>query len=213
MPKASTKTSLATLKSVTKLKSYLSQLKDATVSHSLASFSAFPKSTTFDGQDSDEHIVLLLRQHPAVFIPRVLLVLGMILLPILIPPLLSMLDLEISAGDTVFAAGVTLLWVMIIISVIAVTFFLWYFNVSIVTNQRIVDIDFSQLFNHTVSECQLEKIEDVTHTNVGMWAVVFDYGTIYIQTAAEQREFEIRNVPRPRDVQDTINDLLELLEP
>ena len=212
MPRATTKKTAPTLKSVTSLKRYLAQLKDATVAKPMAAFSAFPKSTTFDGQDTDEHIVLLLRQHPAVYIPRIFVVILMILLPIIIIPLLGTVNLDIGAGDMAFAAGIVVLWVMVIVSVVAISFFVWYFNVSIITNQRIIDIDFTQLFDHRVSECQLEKIEDVTHTSVGMWAVIFDFGTVYIQTAAEQREFDIRNVPRPRDVQDTINDLLELID-
>jgi hypothetical protein len=213
MPRTTSKKSVATLKSLTALKKYLSQIKDAATPRPLSAFTAFPKSTRFDGQDADEHIVLLLRQHPAVFIPRAIIVLGMLLLPFFILPLLSAVDVKIGGGDALFAAGVIILWVMVTMSVVFITFFLWYFNVSIVTNERIVDIDFTQLFDHRVSECQLEKIEDVTHSSLGMWAVIFDYGTVYIQTAAEQREFDIINVPRPRDVQDTINDLLELIQP
>lgn len=192
------------------LKSYLARISDARKARTLSSFAAFPEGTGFSGQDRDEHIVLLLRQHPAVFIPKILLVTGMFLLPLIIVPLAQSLNTDFSAGDITFGLGVLVLWIMFAISIVAVTFFKWFFNVNIVTNQRILDIDFDNLFNHVVSEAQLEKIEDVTHSAVGMWAVIFDFGTVYVQTAAEQREFEFRNIPRPRDVQDTINDLLEL---
>ncbi len=208
MPKK--RSAASVVKSVKSLKSYLTRLGDATETKPLAAFAAFPKETTFDGQNPDEHIVLLLRQHLAVFIPKAFVVIGMSLLPFVVVPLLRLLDVDIAAGNVAFGLGILVLWIMLIISVVVVTFLKWYFNVNIVTDQRIVDIDFNQLFDHRVSECQLEKIQDVSHSNVGMWSVLFDYGTVYIQTAAEQREFEFRNVPRARDVQDTINDLLEL---
>lgn len=212
MPRTSSTKSGATLKSVTALKKYLGQIKNAVSPHPLAAFSAFPKSTTFNGQDTGEHIVLLLRQHQAVFIPRALLVIVMVLVPVLIVPLLGLFNVEIGAEYSLFGLGVSVLWIMVVISYVFINFFMWYFNVSIVTNQRIVDIDFTQLFDHRVSECQLEKIEDVTHSSIGMWAVIFDFGSVFIQTAAEQREFDLMNIPRPRDVQDTINDLIELIQ-
>ena len=205
-----TNSSSETLRSPTALKSYLARIKDATKASSLASFAAFPPKTEFSGQDRGEHIVLLLRQHPAVFIPQVFIIILMIILPALVIPIAGLLDFEITAGDTAFALGVMVLWIMLTLSVAAVTIFKWFFNVNIVTNEKIVDIDFDRLFDHRVSEAQLEKIEDVSHSTVGMWAVIFDFGTVYIQTAAEQREFEFINIPRPRDVQDTIDDLLEL---
>lgn len=81
---------------------------------------------------------------------------------------------------------------------------------SIITDQRIVDVDFSNVLFHRFSEAQLEQIEDVTHTVAGIWGSIFDYGTVYIQTAGSKPEFEFINIPRPRDVQDTLLDLLEM---
>lgn len=200
----------ATLKSPKSLRSYLARIKDAAAAGSLAPFAAFPKKTEFAGQDRGENIVLLIRQHPAVLIQQALIVLFMMIAPFLVTPLLALLKVEINASDAVFGMGLMVLWVMLTVSVAAVAFFKWFFNVNIVTNERIVDIDFDKLFDHRVSEAQLEKIEDVSHSTVGMWAIIFDFGSVYVQTAAEQREFEFVRIPRPRDVQDTINDLLEL---
>ena len=198
------------LRSPKVLKSYLAKIQDATKAPSLAAFSAFPTKTGFTGQDRGEHIVLLLRQHPAVLLPRIFVVVFMLLLLLIALLITGIFEVEFTGGDVVFAFGVVLLWVILAITSAVVTLFKWFFNVNIVTTQRIIDIDFDQLFNHRVSEAQLEKIEDVSHSAVGPWAVIFDYGSVYIQTAAEQREFEFKNIPRPRDVQDTINDLLEL---
>jgi hypothetical protein len=99
---------------------------------------------------------------------------------------------------------------MLIGTFIIVTFFKWFFNVNIITTERIVDIDFDKIFYHNVAETQLERVEDVSHRPGGVWASFFDFGTVYVQTAGEQREFEFKDVPRPRDIQDTILDLLEL---
>jgi hypothetical protein len=44
----------------------------------------------------------------------------------------------------------------------------------------------------------------------GLLGSIFDFGSVYIQTAAAQPEFVFEFVPRPREVQDTLLDLLEL---
>jgi hypothetical protein len=82
--------------------------------------------------------------------------------------------------------------------------------VNIITSDRIVDVDFSNILFHRFSEAQLENIEDVTHSPVGVFSSIFDYGDVYIQTAGENPEFEFKGVPRPRDIQDTLFDLMEM---
>lgn len=191
-------------------KSFFGKIADARGASTLSSFSAFPERVQFEGQDAGEKIVLLIRQDPAVLIPKILLILGLLLVPFLAVLFVITSGTEIGAGDVAFGMGVTVVWAMFIITLIAGTFFKWFFTVNIVTSERIFDIDFLSHANHKVAECQLEKVEDVSHAPVGMWATLFDYGTVFVQTAGEQREFEFDNVPRPRDVQDTILDLLEL---
>jgi len=200
MPKSSKKTSA---------KSYLARISDAKQASPLAAFAAFPEKVKFEGQDAGEKIVLLVRRHPVVLIPSVLLVFVSVVFPLFLIPVLGASGIEISLGDVSFGLGLAILWAMFIVSFSAYTFFKWFYSVNIVTTERVVDIDFEKLFYHTISEAQLERIEDLSHSPVGIWAALFDYGTVYIQTAAEQREFEFNDVPRPRDVQDTILDLLE----
>ena len=38
--------------------------------------------------------------------------------------------------------------------------------------------------------------------------VIFNYGSVYIQTSAEKREFEFENIPNPAKVRDIISDLV-----
>ncbi len=207
---APTNTGDKKLKSPKLLRSYLAKISDATKAGSMAAFTAFPQKVKFDGQDRGEYIVIMLRQHVAVLVPQIFLIILTLLLPIVILPLLGYFELEVGISEVSMGFGVAVLWAMLIITASATLFFKWFFNVNIVTNERIIDIDFRNVASHRVSEAQLEKIEDISHSPAGVWAAIFDFGSVYIQTAAEQREFTFENVPRPRDVQDTLNDLLEL---
>ena len=163
----------------------------------------FPKDVSFHGQDKDEDIILVVRAHWITWIPQMFFSLVIIFLPFL----LMLVFIKLS---TVLLVGLILLSVIVSITNLLTTFFKWFYSVNIVTTQRIIDVDFINAFQHKFSEAQLEKIEDISHEHVGFLGSLFDVGTVFIQTAASQSEFEFQNIPRPRDIQDALNDLLEM---
>jgi hypothetical protein len=88
------------------------------------------------------------------------------------------------------------------------SFIKWFYNVYIITDERIIDIDFHSLLFKDISSAKIDNIEDSTASTGGFWGSLFDYGTITIQTAAEKREFEFGSVPHPNKVAKLINELL-----
>jgi membrane protein YdbS with pleckstrin-like domain len=190
--------------------SYMNKISDARKSKVISSFNAYPKDIEFTGQDHGEEIILVVRQHWAVFIPFFLKIVAALLIPSLLLTFSDELGISISSEDIFFVTGSIYLWIMVLITYSVVTFYRWFFTVNLVTTRRVVDIDFTNIFYHRFSEATLSNIQDVSHTPAGIWATLFDFGTVNIQTAAEVREFEFQNVPRPRDIQDTLNDLLRM---
>ncbi|HNZ70531.1 MAG TPA: PH domain-containing protein [Candidatus Dojkabacteria bacterium] len=190
-------------------KSFVQRIADSFDKSPVTSFVAFPQQTSFDGQDKDENIILIIRQHPAVYIPQFFLVLALIVVAIVFNVALSNLDLVVGTRIAL-TAGLGIFFFLIVLAVIFYTFIKWFYTVNIVTDERIVDLDFKNILAHEYSEAQIEKIEDVTHRVNGFLGLLFDFGTVTIQTAGTKPEFEFDNVPRPRDVQDTLLDLLEM---
>ena len=182
-------------------KSFVEKLSNENTDRGL--LRVFPKDISFHGQDKDEDIVLVTRAHWIMWTPQFLLSFGIFLLPLLL--LLGFPSLSFS-----FSAGLVIMGIVVSITNVFNTLFKWYYSVNIITNQRIIDVDFTNAFHHKFSEAQLEKIEDISHEHIGFLGSFFDVGTVYIQTAASKAEFEFQNIPRPRDVQDALNDLLEL---
>lgn len=86
-------------------------------------------------------------------------------------------------------------------------FMLWtiyYLNVQIITNKRIVDIWQKGIFSQRISELTLPNIEDVTSEVKGFWATVLGYGNVEIQTAGEKENFIFQSVPEPREIEKLI---------
>lgn len=184
-------------------KSFLEHLQDSNSDF----FMAFPKGLTFHGKEKNENVVLIVRTHWIVYLPYV----AIALLLLSFPFLLKLVIFELETNATVMVA-LFFSCLSLSMSVLVYAFVKWFYNVNIITDQRVIDLDFTTLVSHTMSEARLEKIEDVTHKQLGVLGSLFDIGTVYVQTAGSTAEIEFDNIPRPRDVQDILYDLLESKE-
>ena len=87
-------------------------------------------------------------------------------------------------------------------------YLVWFFSAYIITNNRLVDVDFVGLFHKDYTETSVENVQDVTSKVAGPFAVMFNYGLVYVQTASEQTEIEFNNVPQPDVVTKIIGELV-----
>lgn len=90
---------------------------------------------------------------------------------------------------------------------------LYYLNIHIVTDIRVVDVDQVGLFHHVVSELHIDKIEDVTSETSGVFGTIFNYGDVYVQTAGTRERFDFEDVPNPAAIEKLILDLYEEKNP
>jgi uncharacterized membrane protein YdbT with pleckstrin-like domain len=80
----------------------------------------------------------------------------------------------------------------------------YYFDVWIVTNERIVNIEQKGLFNRRISELRFSRVQDVTAAVDGLIPTVLNFGDVYVQTAAEEERFVFRQVGDPFAVKDMV---------
>lgn len=85
----------------------------------------------------------------------------------------------------------------------------YYLDVWIVTNHRIINMEQKGLFDRTVSEQKLYRVQDVTSEIKGFWPTLFNFGEVEIQTAGEKTRFIFKQVPAPYHVAKKINLLSE----
>lgn len=170
----------------------------------LTSFATFPTKICFEAQDDDESVVLFLRQHPIVVVPWVVLSIFLLTIPsifIFFPPFTSLppaYQMVVSAGWYLFVLGYALARLMS-----------WFFNIYIVTDERIVDVDFVNIFFRKISTAKIEQIQDVNIFSSGALETFFGYGSVTIQTAAEVPEFEFLAVPKPDQVGKILNQMID----
>lgn len=179
----------------------------------MVAFSAFlesPKNVSFESQEKGESIIFLLRRHWITNVPWVIFSLVLLLFPLLYRMAISN-DSFFSVLPARYSLVGGLIWYLFSFLFILENYLIWYFNVYIVTNKRVVDMDFYGIIHKKVSEAPLRNIEDSTYFVSGIFPTLFNFGNIKIQTAAESPEFEFEQVPHPALVHDRINDLITYL--
>lgn len=170
--------------------------------HSLLHSFCIKPAYRFETQHAKENTILVLRAHPFTQLPwilnSVILLLGVFFLNFLYLNFLS-------PGQIIFTNFFLL---VLVLAYVFFNFLTWYFNVGIITNERIIDIDFHAVIYKEVTETQLNKVEDVTAKSGGFFASVFNYGNVFIQTAGTEANIEFFHVPSPSEITRIINDLI-----
>lgn len=166
----------------------------------------------FPGQRPEEKVILVLHRHWFVLIKDLVVVLLLMLVPLIIFLVARRaLDLELAPDSFGYAAlvmggGLYYLFVWNL----AFGYWLDYLlDYCVVTDLRVVDIEQSGLFNRTIAEQLLHRVQDVTTEVKGFFPTMFKYGHVYIQTASENQRFEFAAVPNPEEVAKTILRLSE----
>jgi len=188
-------------RSVDEYSEVMSREKCAT--NPLTAFVPKPIKTYFASQSREEEVILLLRKHPITQLKWIFTAIFLAILPLL---LTRFALFSFFPDNYLFAAHVG--WYLLLLGFIVESFLSWFFNVYIVTDERIVDVDFLSLIYRNISSAKIDNIEDVTAETSGALRAIFNFGTVRVQTAAEKTEFEFEDVPQPNKVIALLNDLI-----
>jgi hypothetical protein len=161
----------------------------------------------FVNEQTDEEVVLLLRAHPITNIGWEILTVVMLVLP----ELLELTGMFNGVPTGYMFVG-KLTWYLITLGFAFEKFLYWYYSVVIITNERVVDIDFVNLLHRVVSYAALNHIEEPSMVAGGLFRSLFHFGDVHVATAAEAPSVEAYAVPYPDRVVRVISELSEELE-
>jgi len=175
----------------------------------LTAFAVNPQGLRFETQEEQAVVILFLRQSFIVNIPWILITILLLISPtVIFPRLFSLLSLSFLLPSSYFLVG-TLFWYVATFGFALASFIGWFFNIYIVTNERVVDIDFLYLLYKKFSEAELVKIQDINYTAGGLLETLFNYGNVTIETAGESPNINFELIPYPERVVETIRALSE----
>ena len=140
----------------------------------------------------------IFQQFLIVFVMIFVIIGGFFLLPLFFPNLTQEKD---SYNLFIFIENTIMLFLWIY------SFFIWidyYFDIWVITSERIINIEQKGLFIRSVSELKFERIQDVTVEVGGIIPTVLNYGDVFVQTAAETERFVFRHISNPYAIKDLI---------
>ncbi len=167
----------------------------------------YPEGVTFQNQEADEEIILLIRRD---FITNVPWILSVLFFALLLPGLFIAVPLlfpNIVVNQILILISVSFYYT-VLMAFTLIYFTIWYFNVGLVTNKRIIDLDVANILVKETSEARLSSIADVTYTQVGGIRGIFDYGDVRVLTETYEQNIEFDRAPNPNMIRKIIGELL-----
>lgn len=168
----------------------------------MSAYCYYPDGVRFVGVDGEEKIVLFLRKHPITNVRWILVAIIMVFTPLLVSFLPG-----VSVVPIRFQLVGILIWYLITMAFIFEEFLGWFFNVYIITDERVFDVDFVNLVYREITDANIDQIQDVTTTLSGALRTMLHFGDVFIQTSAEIPQIEFKDVPHPDRVASVLRDL------
>ena len=160
-------------------------------------FAEKPHGVTFANQKTHEEVVLFLRAHLITNFLWVVITLILISVPFLAVAFSSLFTNLFSFVPGNFIPFLLTFYYLLVFAYAFLHFLNWFYNITLITNLGVVDIDYSDLLYHDVAFTNFNLVEDVNYTKVGFFRSLFNYGDIFVQTAGGRENLEALGVPNP----------------
>lgn len=82
--------------------------------------------------------------------------------------------------------------------------FLYTSDVVLVTSEKISQLLYASIFSKKISQLSIGDIQDVTVNQKGVFAHIFNYGTLVIETSGEQQNYKFTFTPKPYEASKAI---------
>lgn len=160
-----------------------------------------------------ETVVQDLKKHPIGV--AISLIVGALLIVTILGITFFIFSLMQSSGKTNSGAyGSLVVFAGVIISIgiavaTAVNAYLFRMDSLIVTTDKIAQIEYKTIFDRKVVQLSIERVQDVTVSQIGILPRIFKYGTITIDTAGENEDCIFSFAPNPYENSQMIMDIHE----
>jgi hypothetical protein len=82
-------------------------------------------------------------------------------------------------------------------------------DIIIITNSRVISIEQLWPLSRTVTECSLDRVQEVNAHTAGILQTIFDFGDVHIRTASETSNMIVKYSPDPIENSRRINNIIQ----
>lgn len=131
----------------------------------------------------------------------------MVLIMAISLPLMGIIDLSLYLLHLVLFAGIL---IFLIISYFFMNWAFWFFDVWIISKDKMIDLELVRLFLYRRSELDLRQVQDIRVEVSGLIANVFHLGNISIQSASKiENPIKLMSIYEPYKVAQKISVLVK----
>jgi len=152
----------------------------------------------FPGQHEGEKVEFLVRKHWIIDVKIVMVILLACIVPamILASTFIAYWPDFFNESRTV----ITLIFLIYLLYAFLIIYIKWLkeeLDLIIVTSRRVINLDQVAFMERTVSESNLNQIQDIKGIEKGVLSNLLHCGDLEIHTASNKRVFFIENIPNP----------------
>ncbi len=163
----------------------------------LKAFAEKPHGVTFANQKAHEEIVLFLRAHLITNFLWFVIFIFLLFIPLFYLIIFKNIPSPLAFIPENFAYFFTVFYYLLVFAYALFNFLNWFYNILLITNLGVIDIDYSDLLYHDVAFTNFNLVEDVNYTKTGFFRSLFNYGDVFVQTAGGRENLEALGVPNP----------------
>ncbi len=152
-----------------------------------------------------EHIIMMLHRHWIVFVFKIGYILALIITTIIILALQS--QIITLFWSALFWGGLSLYWIFFL-TFILLSWINDELDLFIITDQRIIGIEQISSLSRRVTECGLDRVQEVNAEVTGVLQTVLRYGHVHIHTASEHSDMIVNYAPNPVENGNKINSII-----
>lgn len=160
------------------------------------------------GHEGDK-IVIATRRHLASTFAIMFIVFLMLILPMALLIALKITNPGVISGFFInFLVVFGSIYYLVIVTFAFVSWINYYYDIFVVTQNEIIDIDQNGLFDRHITEISLLRVQDVAAQIKGFFPTIFNYGNVIAESAGENtKTYIIDNIPNPLDIANKIMEL------
>lgn len=82
-------------------------------------------------------------------------------------------------------------------------------DIIIITDSRVISVEQISALSRTVTECALDRVQEVTAHTAGIFQTLFGFGDVHIHTASESSHMIVKYSPDPIENCRRINNIIQ----
>ncbi len=160
--------------------------------------------------EEGEELIVTKHRHWIFVVAHILMMIGFaLLLPLGIVAITVWFPvIVLEAMGLASVVALTALWTLIAWIIFWQFWTTYYLDTWVITNRRIIFIDQRRLWDRNIALMRLDRVQDLETRIAGVIGTLLKYGSVHVQSAGNEENFDIEQIANPDELRAIISGLV-----